>query len=843
MRRGHRLHSLGGIEPEMLGLSRLDSTARPSGEEERQERALWDAVQGNDLEAILAIRRNGHWPWKWNFTQDVITESVRLGNSDVVLALVTLLASGSNDAYRVGEFAIVVATSSRDTQLVLSLLDLWLENNGFQVSTAFEVVAIAVCASANPHTKPSYKKNRNTSGLADTAIYVATVDRLGEVLKAILDWLATHRDIMGSPLQMMNADCILHAALEGDKDQLRILYTAGYRLGPDTTRRVNKDYLKKIKLFRARASPTYCAVAFEQSQDITTDDPMKKCLEYSLQARHYATTIQDFNREYIEVSQKCDAFAMKLLDKCTTKHEIQTLLQTKSYRGHHDANFNIAILDGHKEIVAHEKFQQLLHKKWGQRDRVQYGDDIRYNIFWSEMGKLQKLGHVLKQVVCFFVLPLVFLLTVALPQLESNPWTRTLIFQSHIPVNRFIYYEMSKFFFLLLIFVTLVEQEASVSLGVLCVVWIFSYILEDFRTIYRLIEQGPLDDRLITIRRWLTFRNVLIFITNLTFLVALILRFLAYQDNQCRENCPYEGNKMAFIGGCLWGVAALLTFLRSIQTGLMYRQTGPIIISMSYMIMDVCVFLFIFVIVYISFTLCTVYIYGVYDEDRTQFFNDHKTAFKLFYWTLIRTGNPHFPNIREYNSTLHYYNATCLSTHLQGDRVEASEVADCALGKDGMVGEFDDDIEEGVPYITGNILWAVYQFIVFIVLLSVLRARMVNTYHRIFREADVQWKFFRASIWWKYLDHNSILPPPFTLIFFIYSGGKMLRTCHPGQASKEELEKEDLSMAAQEFNKRYKRLLLTLVQSEENSWGFSMSNVKKSFRSSKSMSAADCGGD
>ena len=34
----------------------------------------------------------------------------------------------------------------------------------------------------------------------------------------------------------------------------------------------------------------------------------------------------------------------------------------------------------------------------------------------------------------------------------------------------------------------------------------------------------------------------------------------------------------------------------------------------------------------------------------------------------------------------------------------------------------------------GNLLWAVYQFIVFIVLLSVLRARMVNTYHRIFRD-------------------------------------------------------------------------------------------------------------
>ena len=98
----------------------------------------------------------------------------------------------------------------------------------------------------------------------------------------------------------------------------------------------------------------------------------------------------------LQVASKCESFAITLLDKCTTKHEIQTLLQTKwvwsqpyfswltissrSYRGHHDANFNVAILDGHKEIVAHEKFQQLLHKKWGQRDKIHYGDDIRCSL-------------------------------------------------------------------------------------------------------------------------------------------------------------------------------------------------------------------------------------------------------------------------------------------------------------------------------------------------------------------------------------------------------------------------------------------------------------------------------
>ena len=104
------------------------------------------------------------------------------------------------------------------------------------------------------------------------------------------------------------------------------------------------------------------------------DDPMKKCLEYALQvmtdrteqidykkpahlssklivslvqftmhkickpqsyfnclmqARQYANKIQDFNKEYNDIALKCETFAISMLDKCTTKHEIQTLLQTK----------------------------------------------------------------------------------------------------------------------------------------------------------------------------------------------------------------------------------------------------------------------------------------------------------------------------------------------------------------------------------------------------------------------------------------------------------------------------------------------------------------------------------
>jgi len=230
----------------------------------------------------------------------------------------------------------------------------------------------------------------------------------------------------------------------------------------------------------------------------------------------------------------------------------------------------------------------------------------------------------------------------------------------------------------LIIFATLTDGLDIALWDVYAVFWISSYILEDGRTVHRLYQQGGIDNRTKTLRRWLTFRNMYILITNIIFLVALILRFTAYENNQCRHGCPYSENKMAYIGACLWAAGALLTFLRSIQIGLMWRQTGPIIISMTYMIIDVFVFLFIFVIVYISFTLCTVYIYQAYDESQTTYFNTHKSAFKLFYWTLIRTGNPHFPNIRDLGATLRVYNSSCIFQALQLVRWSGRKMWHCA---------------------------------------------------------------------------------------------------------------------------------------------------------------------
>ena len=59
------------------------------------------------------------------------------------------------------------------------------------------------------------------------------------ILQEVLKWHEGHVDLVGTSVKL-NADCIIHATLEDDKVILKTLYSHGYRLGPDTDRRINK---------------------------------------------------------------------------------------------------------------------------------------------------------------------------------------------------------------------------------------------------------------------------------------------------------------------------------------------------------------------------------------------------------------------------------------------------------------------------------------------------------------------------------------------------------------------------------------------------------------------------
>ncbi len=264
---------------------------------------------------------------------------------------------------------------------------------------------------------------------------------------------------------------------------------------------------------------------------------------------------------------------------------MQSLLHSyRSYKGHMDANFNIAILDGHKEFVAHEKFQQLLHKKWGQRDRLQWGDGTPgYNIFWSEMTGFAKSVHVLKQVFVFLVLPIVYLLSMCSSSLRTCKPCNWFLLQSQVGTGFFSPIILMRGILIRIAtcFATLTIADSGQPLpllGDLQAVLLHDraadaggrrgrglvrhpvrlldpllppgelqdhpqalqvgdvpptlFVEKTFKPTAAHLRYGGTQDRMRVFKRWLTFRNIYILSTDIVFLISVILRCVAYFNDQ-----------------------------------------------------------------------------------------------------------------------------------------------------------------------------------------------------------------------------------------------------------------------------------------------------------------------
>merc|ERR1712032_6280 len=127
--------------------------------------------------------------------QDLVLEAVSIASVELMVELVDLLSTKNMYCYEVAEFAVIASTSSRDVNLSLAVLNLWVKRKNYKTYSPLDVVAISLEASAAPCTKsPFSRQARNVSSLAETAIYVAAVDKFSDVLKTILAWVAENRE-------------------------------------------------------------------------------------------------------------------------------------------------------------------------------------------------------------------------------------------------------------------------------------------------------------------------------------------------------------------------------------------------------------------------------------------------------------------------------------------------------------------------------------------------------------------------------------------------------------------------------------------------------------------------
>ena len=71
---------------------------------------------------------------------------------------------------------------------------------------------------------------------------------------------------------------------------------------------------------------------------------------------------------YFLLGCRCENYAITLLEQCENLEEVENFLQTKPCEGTTNTNYILAILDSRKKFVAHERFQYVLLKNFGETD-------------------------------------------------------------------------------------------------------------------------------------------------------------------------------------------------------------------------------------------------------------------------------------------------------------------------------------------------------------------------------------------------------------------------------------------------------------------------------------------
>ena len=178
-----------------------------------------------------------------------------------------------------------------------------------------------------------------------------------------------------------------------------------------------------------------------------------------------------------------------------------------------------------------------------------------------------------------------------------------------------------------------------------------------------------------------------------------------------------------------------MTLLRPLRWFLCHQVLGPIIVSIVQMIKDTIVVFFLFLNIFIAFS---VGIYSMFkpfnlepgknatNSDETNFdnFTMHQDDFKSFsgmmhvmFWRILDPGQPRYVTI----------------VHWGGNDTNDSDEMDF------------NNVSHQFSHLVGIFLFGLYQIILIVLFINTLIAMMNTTFLKIWESSDVQWKFSKGK--------------------------------------------------------------------------------------------------
>jgi hypothetical protein len=254
-----------------------------------------------------------------------------------------------------------------------------------------------------------------------------------------------------------------------------------------------------------------------------------------------------------------------------------------------------------------------------------------------------------------------------------------------------------------------------------------------------------------------SFWNAYSLFTHVLFAVGGLTQAIGFHLEYPFDNRnDWSGNHPANIGVTLFAIASTMAVVRSIRWFLLLRRVGPVIICVIRVLKDVAIIFILFIILYIGFSLAIYAMYKPFRGDsfryEAQTMDSASSTFSALFWRFFDPGEPDAVAIkRNYNDQ----EIKIMENEVEADHpdVNATELLKEKIGNGTQSLEFS--------HFVGVSFWAVYQGIVFIILINVLIALMNTTYTKISADSDIEWKYSKSFMYAQFLPTRAALPPPF----------------------------------------------------------------------------------
>ncbi|XP_054829944.1 short transient receptor potential channel 6 [Eublepharis macularius] len=490
----------------------------------------------------------------------------------------------------------------------------------------------------------------------------------------------------------------------------------------------------RINAYKGLASPAYLS--------LSSEDPVMTALELSNELAVLANIEKEFKNDYKKLSMQCKDFVVGLLDLCRNTEEVEAILNGDVEMNHGErgrpslSRLKLAIKYEVKKFVAHPNCQQQLLSIW-----------------YENLSGLRQQTMAVKFLVVLAV-------AVGLPFLSAAYWIAPCSKLGRImrgPFMKFVAHAASFTIFLGLLVMNAADRfdgtkikpnesrtdnEAQLFrmktscfswMEMLIISWVIGMIWSECKEIW---SQGP-KEYLFELWNMLDFGMLAIFAA------SFIARFMAFWHASRAQNIVAQSNMSAamlepsikyytlaridwdpsdpqIISEGLYAIAVVLSFSRIAYILPANESFGPLQISLGRTVKDIFKFMVIFIMVFVAFMIGMFNLYSYYlGAKQNEAFTTVEESFKTLFWAIF--------GLSEVKSVVINYNH-----------------------------KFIENI--------GYVLYGVYNVTMVIVLLNMLIAMINSSFQEIEDDADVEWKFARAKLWFSYFEEGRTLPVPFNLV-------------------------------------------------------------------------------